>query len=58
MKYVTLIFASLSAYCAAAQNTASAAARSGNPVFPGWYADREGVVFGDTYCNYQTYSAD
>ena len=20
---------------------------SGNPVFPGWYADPEGVVFGD-----------
>ena len=49
MKYVTLLFACLAAYCAAAQNTASAAARSGNP---------EGVVFGDTYWIYPTYSAD
>ena len=22
---------------------------SGNPVFPGWYADPEGIVFGDEY---------
>ena len=22
---------------------------SGNPVFPGWYADPEGVVFGDEF---------
>ena len=58
MKYVTLLFACLAAYCAAAQNTASAAGRSGNPVFPGWYADPEGVVFGDTYWIYPTYSAD
>jgi len=28
-----------------------------NPVFPGWYADPEGVVFGDTYWIYPTYSA-
>ena len=58
MKYVTLLFACLAAYCAAAQNTASATTRSGNPVFPGWYADPEGVVFGDTYWIYPTYSAD
>ncbi len=30
---------------------------SGNPVFPGWYADPEGVVFGDEYWIYPTYSA-
>ncbi|MDD4645084.1 MAG: glycoside hydrolase family 43 protein [Bacteroidales bacterium] len=28
-----------------------------NPVFPGWYADPEGVVFGDTYWIYPTFSA-
>lgn len=27
-----------------------------NPVFPGWYADPEGVVFGDTYWIYPTWS--
>jgi hypothetical protein len=30
---------------------------SGNPVFSGWYADPEGVVFGDTYWIYPTTSA-
>ena len=29
----------------------------GNPVFPGWYADPEGIVFGDRYWIYPTYSA-
>lgn len=31
--------------------------RSGNPVFPGWYADPEGVIFDKTYWIYPTYSA-
>src|SRR4051794_13218296 len=31
--------------------------RSGNPVFPGWYADPEGAVFNKTYWIYPTYSA-
>jgi len=30
---------------------------SGNPVFPGWYADPEGVVLGKTFWIYPTYSA-
>lgn len=32
-------------------------ATSGNPIFPGWYADPEGAVFGDRYWVYPTYSA-
>ena len=32
-------------------------ARSGNPIFPGWYADPEGAVFGNNYWVYPTYSA-
>ena len=32
-------------------------ATSGNPVFEGWYADPEGVVFGKQYWIYPTYSA-
>ena len=28
-----------------------------NPVFPGWYADPEGAVFGDRYWIFPTYSA-
>lgn len=30
--------------------------RSGNPVFKGWYADPEGIVFGDEYWIYPTLS--
>jgi len=30
---------------------------SGNPVFPGWYADPEGIIFGKNYWVYPTYSA-
>jgi beta-xylosidase len=30
---------------------------SGSPVFPGWYADPEGTVFGKKYWIYPTYSA-
>ena len=31
---------------------------SGNPVFPGWYADPEGIVLGGKYWIYPTYSAE
>ena len=30
--------------------------RAGNPIFEGWYADPEGVIFGDTYWVYPTWS--
>ena len=30
---------------------------SGNPLFPGWYADPEGIIFGNQYWIYPTYSA-
>lgn len=30
---------------------------SGNPLFPGWYADPEGVIFNKTWWVYPTYSA-
>jgi len=29
---------------------------AGNPVFPGWYADPEGTIFGHTYWIYPTFS--
>ncbi|HQV31136.1 MAG TPA: glycoside hydrolase family 43 protein [Calditrichia bacterium] len=31
--------------------------RAGNPVFEGWYADPEGMVFGDRYWVFPTFSA-
>lgn len=30
--------------------------KSGNPVLAGWYADPEGIIYGDTYWIYPTYS--
>lgn len=30
---------------------------SGNPVFPGWYADPEGIIFNDRFWIFPTYSA-
>ncbi|MBX0290338.1 glycoside hydrolase family 43 protein [Hymenobacter sp. HSC-4F20] len=36
---------------------ATAARTSGNPIFPGWYADPEAVIFGKQYWVYPTYSA-
>ena len=31
---------------------------AGNPVFPGWYADPEGIIFDDEYWIYPTFSDD
>ncbi|AWW32256.1 arabinan endo-1,5-alpha-L-arabinosidase [Echinicola strongylocentroti] len=32
--------------------------RAGNPIVEGWYADPEGIIYGDTYWIYPTYSDD
>jgi len=40
-----------------AQSAVSALAHSGNPIFPGWYADPEAKVFGKEFWIYPTYSA-
>lgn len=37
---------------------ADTVALSGNPIFEGWYADPEGVVFNDTFWVFPTYSDD
>ncbi|MHA6246914.1 glycoside hydrolase family 43 protein [Pontibacter sp. CAU 1760] len=42
---------------ASAPQEAAELAPSGNPIFPGWYADPEGIIFGDNYWVYPTYSA-
>ncbi|WP_237144850.1 glycoside hydrolase family 43 protein [Pontibacter pamirensis] len=36
---------------------AAEAATAGNPVFEGWYADPEGIIYDDKYWIYPTYSA-
>ena len=42
--------------CQTKQQQATEVATSGNPIFEGWYADPEGIVYGDTYWIYPTYS--
>lgn len=39
-----------------AQKQKAKVATSGNPVFEGWYADPEGVVYGNTYWIFPTFS--
>jgi beta-xylosidase len=43
--------------CLPAKKTPKSNAFSGNPIFPGWYADPEGVLFNKKYWIYPTYSA-
>lgn len=44
--------------CGHKSNTTKNKTFAGNPVFPGWYADPEGIIFGDEYWIYPTYSDD
>lgn len=55
-KIVLLALVALAGYPAVSQKT-SQKVRSGNPVFEGWYADPEVVVYGKDYWIYPTYSA-
>jgi beta-xylosidase len=50
----SLIFCCSTAW---AQATKSPANFSGNPLFPGWYADPEATIFGKKYWIYPTFSA-
>ena len=47
----------LAASRAQAADSAATAPSSGNPIFPGWYADPEAKVFGKEFWIYPTYSA-
>ena len=42
--------------CAGGGEATATVARAGNPVFPGWYADPEGVVIGGKVWVFPTYS--
>lgn len=41
----------------AVMTISASAQKAGNPVFPGWYADPEGIVFNKQYWIYPTFSA-
>jgi beta-xylosidase len=53
-KKITLIF---SVVVVTAVNGTAQKKLSGNPVFEGWYADPEGIIFDNEYWIYPTYSA-
>jgi beta-xylosidase len=53
MRFVYIILFGLCSIFCQAQNKNT----SGNPVFHGWYADPEGVIFGKQYWIFPTYSA-
>ena len=48
----------LLAACATPETPRAETPTSGNPIFEGWYADPEGIVFDDEYWIFPTYSDD
>ena len=56
MKYLFSSLLLLSGLASFAQDTKTIK-QSGNPIFPGWYADPEAAVFNNKYWVYPTYSA-
>lgn len=59
MRHITYSISFLVAFACTSpsENRESAPEFSGNPIFDGWYADPEGVVFGSEYWVYPTFSA-
>ncbi|MCK8494139.1 glycoside hydrolase family 43 protein [Spirosoma sp. RP8] len=55
--FIVFLFVSIAIPSLAQKPASSNGKKSGNPVFPGWYADPEGVIFGKKYWIYPTYSA-
>lgn len=60
MKNITLILTSIIFLSACANNKkkTNTISYSGNPVFEGWYADPEGIIYDDLYWIFPTYSAE
>lgn len=55
--FIAILFLSLFYTTCLAQNSdGKNLGYSGNPVFKGWYADPEGIIFDDAYWIYPTYS--
>ena len=52
-----LILLALALGCIAGTADAKKKKTSGNPIFPGWYADPEGAVLDGKYWIFPTYSA-
>ena len=56
-KHLLLLVVCASLPWASAQEKSPQRPAAGNPVFPGWYADPEGIVLGDKYWIFPTFSA-
>ena len=54
---LAVVLISVSAFAQSPALTTQPSTTSGNPVFKGWYADPEGVIFNKQYWIYPTYSA-
>lgn len=58
MRHLTICLIAASIFCfGCTASKQSKQQASGNPIFPGWYADPEVSVFGKTFWIYPTYSA-
>ncbi|MEO5593960.1 MAG: family 43 glycosylhydrolase, partial [Chitinophagaceae bacterium] len=57
MKKIFFVFTFLLPAIIAAGQTKTNGQSSGNPLFPGWYADPEGAVFDKQFWIYPTFSA-
>ena len=55
--FLSLAIGLMATGCGTPSNQSASTQRSGNPVFPGWYADPEGTIFGKKFWIYPTYSA-
>ena len=52
-----ILFIAFAVTSTAQQDKALKKTNAGNPVFPGWYADPEGIIYKNQYWIYPTYSA-
>jgi beta-xylosidase len=57
MKQVLFFLLLISCLKTAAQTVVSDNTKNNNPIFKGWYADPEGIIFDKTYWVYPTFSA-
>lgn len=55
--FLSLCIAVFTCSAAMSQNAVSKDVKKNNPIFKGWYADPEGIVFGKKYWVYPTFSA-
>lgn len=53
---IAVCAAALMSACGQPKQQSAEVAKSGNPVFEGWYADPEGIIYDDTYWIYPTWS--